>query len=500
MGKKFLIISLIFASGAIGFTALADEGDNQPPTEVTGLTLTPYDSAVLLKWTEANDNVAVTGYKLFWGPTHPQKEGESFENELMIEAKNTHLIENLTNGEEYFFSAVALDEAGNESLYWAQPSMQSETPSADAGMAPSEDENGQPAEDNEAPTVTGAEAMYVNKVKVEFSEAVMLPEEDAEDAFLIEDDATLEVVEVLSVEMDEEDEEGKTVILEVADLTVDGEYTLTVTIDVTDLSQNPIISGTSDTAAFVGTDLIEEVEEVVELMIENIEVVNNTTIAVSFNAPLTLSIDPATNFEIIAADDPAVSLEFLGINLGENSARVADALAIITTSEQENREYTMMVRGMPGIETELLVDFTGLAAEETPDEPEQPDVILPPADAASFLATKLKEAEKQIVKLSWKFANAINEAAVMQTLYRSQDQGSNYSVEANLDPDVTEYELQNLEAGEYWFKLTQTDADGVESEGIITKVSLVATGPGMLALIFASAGFGAIANRRRKRK
>ena len=56
-----------------------------------------------------------------------------------------------------------------------------------------------------------------------------------------------------------------------------------------------------------------------------------------------------------------------------------------------------------------------------------------------------------------------------------------------------------LEEGEdYWFKLTQSDNEGGETDGILVKVNLSQTGPGVAGLLLVSLGLGHWASKRRK--
>ncbi len=108
----------------------------------------------------------------------------------------------------------------------------------------------------------------------------------------------------------------------------------------------------------------------------------------------------------------------------------------------------------------------------------------------------MMEAEKYVVKLTWEKVQAANADAVKQTVYMSPD-GSEYAKKADLDAEATEYEVKNLEAGDYWFKLTQTDAAGNESNGKIVKVVLAETGPEMAGLLLLSIGVGRLFKKKK---
>ncbi len=105
--------------------------------------------------------------------------------------------------------------------------------------------------------------------------------------------------------------------------------------------------------------------------------------------------------------------------------------------------------------------------------------------------------EKMAVKLTWEKVQSENADAVKQTVYTSKNKGVEYEKTAELDADALEYEVNNLEAGEYWFKLTQTDTVGNESEGKIVKVVLSETGPELIGLLALSLGFGRMFRRKK---
>ncbi len=91
------------------------------------------------------------------------------------------------------------------------------------------------------------------------------------------------------------------------------------------------------------------------------------------------------------------------------------------------------------------------------------------------------------------------EDSVQQKLYMSGDSES-YDDEGELDADASEYDAGELAEGDYWFKLTQTDEAGNESEGIIEKVSIAETGPGVAGLLLVSLGLGRLYSKRKNRK
>ena len=489
MKKKLLALAMATML-ALPTTAFADTVD---PSDVEDLTATALDRAVSLEWAEATDDTGVEGYFVHYGTESVSEPGETYDEVVDVGNTTEYVVSNLDNDTEYFFSVVAYDAAGNESIAWAPEA--SATPNSDAGDS----------DDEDAPQVSEAEALYKESVKVVFSEAVVIPEEDAQDAFAIENDDTFEALEVLDAEMDEDDKSGRTVILMTAEQEEGATYKLTVGVDVEDLAGNPIISGTSDTAIFEGSGEDEPEEDTEAPEIVDIEVVDNENILITFNEAVVLSIDPSENFEIKSKDGKE-TLEVLKVELGDNEQGVEDASALIKTTEQTNATYVVTMVDLSDEAGNTLeapdnqIEFTGLGEPDGGDEDPDEEDTTAPSDVANFLAKKVLQAEKYLVTLEWSIPAENVGDVVEQIIYMSTNEGVSYSEEATLNPDVTEYEVGELAAGDYWFKITQVDAAGNESEGVITKVVLAETGPEMLGLLVFSLGMGRIATRRKRKK
>jgi len=104
---------------ANGETAISGNGDEEPvveeankaPSDVFGVKAISSDSKVTLSWQASTDDLKVVNYKINYGlaPANLTQTTETFDD------KTTWYIPNLKNGNEYFFSIVALDEEGLES-------------------------------------------------------------------------------------------------------------------------------------------------------------------------------------------------------------------------------------------------------------------------------------------------------------------------------------------------------------------------------------------------
>ncbi|MFH1533531.1 MAG: hypothetical protein ABID64_01210 [Nitrospirota bacterium] len=490
---KRIIRSMFSVLGVVSIAALlaspAFAQDTESPTDVENFLGTAYNGAVKLTWDAVTDDTGVEGYYVHYGLSTVDEAGESYDE--FVDAGNVtdYLLTGLNNDTEYFLSVVAFDAEGNESLRWAEEI--SLTPSESAGDYA----------DAEAPTVSEAEALNKVQVRVIFSETIVLPNEDPQDAFQIEDDDLLEPLVVTAAEMDDEDGSGSSVILTTEEQVEGTTYTLTVTSDVEDASGNPINSGTSDTAIFTGSgEEMAAVDDVAPELVD-VESIDNTRIVVEFNEAIVLNIDPAENFMIVEENDVTSILTVLGVELLANSEDVEDAAVVITTSPQSEVSYVVTaveVEDESGNEIAVAKSsglFDGVAvADDVVDD--VGDDVEAPVDASDFIAEIVEEAGKFLVTLKW-----VQEAqdSVQQKIYMSEDDES-YDEKAELGAGAGEYDAGELAEGDHWFKLTQTDEAGNESEGVIKKVSIAETGPGVVGLVLVSLGLGRLYNRRKNRK
>ncbi len=484
-----LIASLAVVVMSMGFTAFAAV-DKNPPSDVIGLKGIALNAGAKISWDAATDNLKVAGYQVHYDVKSVQNPGEKYAFIKDVGNVLTYNVTGLENGKKYYFSIIAYDEAKNESANWGAPEA-SVTPTADAPEA----------KDNTAPQVSKATALSKEQVKVVFSEAVVIPKDKPEDAFQIEDEDTLEPLAILKAEMDEEDKNNKTVVLTTAPQTEKSKYKLTVGIDVEDTFGNTIISGTSDTAEFDGSGANKVAEDTKGPEVVKVEPMDNTHVIVTFNETIVLGIDPSQNFNIVEAADATKQLQVLGVELGKNTENVEDSSAIVTTSSQAEKKYTVSVLGLKdngGNEissSKATGEFTGVKEVKPPANIED---ILPPKDVAKLMAAYVFDAGKYVVNLSWENPVENKTDTKEQLVYMSEDQGTSYAKKASLDGTDTKYSVKDLIPGEYWFKITQKDAAGNESEGIIKKVTLAETGPELLGLLALSVALGKVVTKRKK--
>ncbi|MBD3156789.1 hypothetical protein GF369_03090 [Candidatus Peregrinibacteria bacterium] len=502
----FLTLTIVPQVSAQGL----DE-DIMPPDDVENLQIEVYDQAVLLSWDVATDDTEVVGYNIYSGPESVTAEEGEYSNDV-IDAGDVieYLVEDLENGEEIYFAITAYDAAGNESENYSNEVYG--TPDESYGEAP---EASHGAADEEPPTVSDAQALDNETVSIEFSEAVVLPADEPETAFSIINNATSETLAVNTVEMDPDDVLGQTVLLTTDPQEGGAEYILTAGIQIEDTVGNPIVSGTSDTAAFIGStvepgsdltgDLPEEDFEAPTVV--SAEALDMNSIQLVFSEPVILDSDPELNFFISEADDATNELSIMSVERDDTGS-----VMMIETSDQEDVEYSVIVTGVldeAGNEIDDLANTaTFMGSVDGADDMDDPmddnplddmmddddGMALTPENVQNLVATLLNDL---VVRLTWDMPD--DPSIIDQILYKSTDGGNNYDAGTPLGVDREEVEVTGLTPGtEYYFKVTTKDVEGNESDGMITHIMLPETGMGVGLLIGASMGLAAFRNKKKK--
>lgn len=472
----FLLTSLpVFASEA---------KDTISPSDVENLKAEAKDSEVSLSWDLPTDNVGVVGYNIYYGMDSVTSDSNANYTEVVkVGDVIEYTIKGLSNDTTYYFAATALDKAGNESGYYSNEV--SATPQADA------------ADDEEAPKVISAEALNNTKIEVVFSEPVVLPSDYPEEAFMVQNNDTLETLDVSGASFGSD---KSTVILNTAPQEDGVSYIVTAGIDVEDKAGNPVIGGVSDAAVFSGSGEVEPAAEPVEEpdisdkeppFIAGVESLSDTEVKITFNEKINLSVDPTENFEIVLESDPEDKLKITEISLKDEDFTVS-----LTTEKQSKVTYLLTVAGVSDKngneivteEDKNKVTFTGKGETTLLD-------LVAPENITNVFANVLNGA----VKLSWTASINSEKDLAEQILYKSKDKGKTYDNGTPVSADATSYTVYGLEPGtEYYFKITSKDKAGNESSGTVKSATLPATGPGIGLLALASFGASFMARRKKK--
>lgn len=533
---SFVGTALLLSMSSVVLAATPKAKDTTPPTDVEKLTAVIGDGMVTLSWDAAKDNTAVTGYKVYVGPnevteTNTAKYAES----KKIENVTTYDVKKLENGKTYYMAVTALDAAGNESASYSpyvavkpfskivaavngvDTSKTTTSVAKDAKPADVVAATTPGAADTTAPTVKSAVAVYKGQVKVTFSEPVKLPVVKPDKAFTVQDNIIYEKLVVNNAFMDPSDKTGTIVLLDTADQNPDSDYIVTVSSDVEDLAGNPISSGTSDVGQFKGSAITLEAylkahpaapakTEVVAknplvatadavsadtVKISKLEVLNDTTLKITFTKPLVLNTDPMQNFSITKKGDANAKLSLSSFEIDETKM-----IATITATMEPKANYTLLMTGVlddKGVEmTKENATFDFVNQVTTPVKKD----VTPPEDVTNFVA---KAVQTMTAKLSWTKSKNSAGDLLEYIIYRSLD-GKKYGQLTSLTKENTAFEAKELEPGYHYYKITSKDASGNESKGKTVTIRLAETGPevGLLALM--SIGFGRVFGRKKQKK
>jgi hypothetical protein len=469
--------------------------DTTPPSDVENLKASAGDSSVTLTWNVATDNIGVKGYRVYYGPKSVTIDGGNYANGP-VDAGNkiNYTASGLTNGTKYYFAVTAYDAAGNESVNY----------SVEASATPLHG-----SADTQAPKVSKAEAVDKAHVKVTFSEAVALPATTPESAFSIKNDTTGVQLNVQSAAMDQTDPSGKSVLLTTVNQQAGASYILTAGIGIKDLAGNPIVSGTSDTAAFTGTDLVpvvqtQQVANGPQLV--SVQVSDSSHVTVTFSEPVVLKADKRENFIITEEQNIENTLDIQAVNVNSTGDKVT-----LTTDPMKALSYNLIavdVSDAGGNEMSVennATTFMGVAASAAATQQQviQPastqqgllSDTTPPEDATDFTAAMVK---KLIVTLNWtKSLNSAGDLA-QYMLYMSTD-GTTYGKGIDVGPTSKNFDVTNIVPGiKYFFRLTAKDKTGNESRGVETTFILPKTGPELGLVLLGSLGLGKLMKRRKK--
>lgn len=491
------VVLMLLALGAsqLLFVSAQSSSDTKEPGDVTTLTATAGDSEITLSWPATTDDVAMKGYRIYMGNKAVAADGDTYDLPTIdTENVTTYTVKNLSNDKPYFFSLTALDAAGNESINYSPEA--TATPKAGSGTVG--DAHPASVEDNgKAPEVKMVAAEDNITVKVEFSEAVHLPDEQPASAFTIQTSETKERLAVQKAEVDSRDSSGATVVLTTAPQTENTNYVLTAGIEVKDLNDNPVISGTSDTGSFKGKapdpskvaqagtsdsptpTLTSADPQNPEDINADLKVVSGTAdfndrIQLVFSEAIQLPDNPLTAVLIAQKNQVEKKLNVLNVSLSVDGETM-----YVITEKQNPVEYEVVLNNIKDEKGKFLAadtkySVTGKSAAVTD--------VTPPEDATNFIA-RVKNAQKSIIELKWKpSANTAGDLADYLVYQADGKDATGFKDSSSLGSNTTSVEVQNLDAGKWYsFKMTAKDATGNESKGVFSSVYLPQTGPGMIA-------------------
>lgn len=473
---KTLALTLVMSLLAGPAVALASES----PSIVENVKAFPGDGQVTLTWDAATDDKSVEGYYVYAGVEPVETSGTYMFGSTNVGNVGTYTMDNLSNSVTYYFAITAYDEDGNESGEYSN----------EVEVTPDSSELG----DFTAPTVKSVMALTGTLVEVNFSESISLPS-DPVSAFALEasDGTGLQILDAYV------SDNPSTVFLVTGDQVPGAQYQLTAGIGINDLADNPVESGTSDTAYFTGSAL-ERVEVTttdvprdsinVDFELSEVEASQSNELILTFSQAI-LSADP-DSFTIEMLDDASQTVEVLGVSIDLNDASM---VTLITGDMEAGYDYLLTIDEMVLNENGEALSEDARSLEFTAKTLDLADEIAP-EDITDLLASLSGETS---VVLSW--TTSVDSAGDLAKylLYTSTDGGTIFGDSLSLSKDAVQYEVDGLTAGEtYTFKVTAMDENGNESIGEMTTVTLPEAGPGMIGIGLLSLLGAGVASRRRK--
>lgn len=531
-------MSLAFAANAA-----APAKDITPPSDVEKLSGVTGDGMVTLTWSAATDDTGTAQYRVYVGPDEVMSTNTAaYAEHKDVGNVTTYDLKGIDNGKTYYVAITALDAAGNESENYSPYLTVSPLGAAVGGdaigdaaaaivAAATPSISDAAVSDMAVPHVKNAQATYSKQVKVIFNKPIKLPLVKPEKAFSIQDNLVYDTLNVTAATMDVSDVTGATILLTTGSQNPDSDYVLTASSDIKDLKGTPLVGGEADVAQFKGSAITKEIYDAThpsatpvattteavtttataevttdaspffsaadtktplkpgEFGISKIETKSDTVIHVVFTNPIVLNTDPTLNFSIVKKSDASgAKLTLSSIVVDKDKKGV-----LITATMEPETDYTLNVadvvdsKGAKLVKDSTAVDFKSQALVKD---------VKPPEDVANFAGTVLKN---MAAKLSWKGSKNSAGDLVEYIIYRSTD-GKKYGQLTSLSKENTAYQLDALEPGNHYYKITAKDTSGNESKGKTVRIHLAETGPEIGFLIAGSMGLGQIFGLRRRKK
>lgn len=506
----FLSVALLASSGSV-YAQTGTSTDAVEPSDVELLTAIPGDSQARLSWDRATDNAGVTGYKIYQGTQSVQTSEDRYElPPVLVNNLNEYTVQNLINGQTYYFSVTALDAAGNESPNYSPEA--AATPQSGLRLASLED-------DGRPPQVTSITAEDIVTVKIVFSEPMRLPQEQPESAFQLEKLLDRSRLRVQNAVLDSRDVTGATVLLTTAPQEQGAEYVLTAGIELEDYYNNPIVSGTSDTGSFRGSAVQRapaSAASAQSLPSQTAPLSNGTPTAQTSSTPLDtaapqlasgnadfdnrvvlafservrLPSNPVSQFEIFKRGTTE-RLNVLNVSLSVDGRN-----AYVTTAPQQPVEYEVRVNGITDEAGNALA--SGSSVFVTGRGSALRDLI-PPEDVLRLVA-RIKDAQNNIVELQWQGSpNSAGDLAD-QLLYQGSGRtNASFGSSTSLGTSTRSAEIRDLSPGNwYTFRVAARDTWNNESRGATASLFLPQTGPGAFAAGLTALFMGWYSRRKKK--
>ncbi len=226
-----------------------------PPSQVTGLRVSPGDTSFIAEWQPVRQNVL--GYTVYYGTTSVRNGSSFYDNQFQVEGSLTSAeVKNLLNNIPYYVSVKAINDQGIESDAYSEEVM----------VTPVSGALEQSVGEDQFPKVLKASHISPTEVRVRFSEPVVF--DDPNRAFVIEEGDSFREIYIQDFRNEDLD---VILVIQKGALLPQKMYEVVATSVVQDLEGNPVSSGITDHASFQARsdfDVLENEDMVRESSLE----------------------------------------------------------------------------------------------------------------------------------------------------------------------------------------------------------------------------------------
>ncbi len=441
---------------------------------VTGLGVTETTSeSVSLVW----DEIAIAeSYTVEYGTEPVVQQGDTYNLPPEETDVNQITIDGLTPNTTYYFSVIAFGE-NRQSASEEYSTEVSATTVASEGF-----------------DVDEVEVVDAGRIEITMSEEVVLPENAREEVtirLLQSPSNTLNVTEVRLKE-----NENNTLVVNTDAQSPNSMYVL----ELSELFVNAsgeAIQESSRTQEFTGYDAAnsdDTTSAMTGLRIDNIKAINvngMSAVELDFNADLDLDENDLSSFTIVKKNDPN---QFLSVNeIKPNNQDLSKYLLV--TDSQEVVTYSLILTALESVDGQTMsddnsiVDFQGVAQDDTTEEPDQ-DMVM--------LENLRIETLESGVRVLWDVPSSEMNVSEIR-IYLSTDNGENFTVlRSNVNPADGAVTLSDLKSGTDNQLKISVVADGSETAGQVIEFELAETGPATSLALVLTFALGCAYGLRRK--
>lgn len=476
---RLTFLSVIVSVIGLGGIAYAQQVNQTSDLNVTGLTVGEItDTSVALSWDE---NTNAGSYTISYGTEPVVNEGDTYNQPPIESDTNQTTVENLLPSTAYYFSVIAYNEDKTSASQEYSIEVNATT------LAESTDTTFD---------IVDIETINASTVEVEFSEAVLLPENPVNETTIKLLDSPSETLNIIDVAIKES--ENNVLVVNTEAQSPDTNYIL----ELSDAFENataasiPEASRTQNFTGYNASSSNTTQDAMTGLRLENIQALNlngTNVVEIDFNAEMELTSSDLSAFNIVKSSDPNQFLNITEIkpNNQDNSKY------LLVTDAQEATTYSLIMtaleskNGQTMSEDNSIVEFTGVVPNEgSSSTSEENDMII--------LENLRVTTTDTTATINWDQPTDDQNISEVK-VYLSTDKGTSFNeVKSGIDPNSGTTTIENLSIGtDNQLKITLV-ANDTETEGQIIDFEIAETGPATsLALVLMFAVVSSYLLRRR---